>query len=102
MAKKKQEQEPAGEQLDLIDVTPENAKKIIPIARAYRKVVAERVELTNKETELKKKILDLVKESKLPRLPDGIIKFKCDGLTIIITPSDDKIKVKEDGEEKEE
>lgn len=98
--KEQAEQSAAGEQLDLIDVTPENLKKIIPVARAYRKVVKERVEFTNRETALKTDLLNLIKEAKLKRLPNGNIKFKCDGLTITVTPTDEKISIKEEKDKK--
>ena len=96
------EQSTAGEQLELIDVTPENLKKIIPVARAYRKVVKERVEFTNRETALKADLLNLVKEAKLKRLPNGKIRFKSEGLTITITPMDEKISIKEEKDKKNE
>jgi uncharacterized radical SAM superfamily Fe-S cluster-containing enzyme len=96
------EQSTAGEQLDLIDVTPENLKKIIPVARAYRKVVKERVEFTNRETALKADLLNLVKEAKLKRLANGKIRFKSEGLTITITPMDEKISIKEEKDKKNE
>lgn len=110
MTKKKREQEQdasevetsaSGEQLDLIDVTPENMKKMIPIARAYRKIVKDRVQFTNKETELKNKLLQAVKDANLKRLPDGRIRFRCDGLTVTVTPCDEKISVKEDKDKNE-
>lgn len=91
----------SGEQLELIDVTPENLKKIIPIARAYRKIVKDRVQFTNKETELKNKLLQLVKDAELKRLPDGKIRFKCDGLTVTVTPCDEKISIKENKDNNE-
>jgi len=89
-------QSKAGEQLDLIDVTPENLKKILPVAKAYRKIVKERVGLTNKETELKNKLLGMIKEANMRRLSDGKIRFKHDGLIITVTPCDEKISIKEE------
>lgn len=84
-----------GEQLDLIDVTPEELKNILPIVKAYRRVVKDRVELTNKETELKKKSLAAIKDAGLKRQEDGTIKVTIDGITIIVAPQDDKITIKE-------
>ncbi len=102
-----QSAEPAGEQRDLIDVAPENFKKMIPVAKAYRKTVKERVALTNKETELKQKLLQMVHEANLTRLSDGKVKFKCEGYVVTITPTDEKISIKEekkieDGPDEEE
>jgi len=88
-----------GEQLDLIDVGPENLKEIIPVARAYKKIISERVTLTAQEVKLKEKIKKFVHESGLKRLPDGSFKFKSDGVLITVTPQDEKVKVKEDAEE---
>ena len=100
--KERAEQSAAGEQLDLIDVAPENLKKIIPVARAYRKVVKERVEFTNRETALKNELLNLIKEAKLKSLSNGKIRFKSEGLTITVTPTDEKISIKEERDKKNE
>lgn len=83
-----------SQQLDLIDVTPKNQKKFLAAARAYKEAVTNRCEWTAEETKYKKKILELVKEAELARLPDGTIKFKVDGMTITITPTDEKVNVK--------
>ena len=84
-----------GEQLDLIDVNPENMTKIIPLARTYMGIVKKRVALTDQETNAKEALRAEVGAAKLKRLPGGSIKFRCDGLLITITPTDEKIKVKE-------
>lgn len=84
-----------GEQLDLLDVSPENLKQIIPVAKQYRKAVKRRMVALEEETKLKGQILDLVKDAKLSRLADGSIKFKCDGMLITVTPRDELVKVKE-------
>lgn len=97
MARKKQTMEPApGEQMDLLDVSPANLKQIIPVAKQYRKAVKRRMVALEEETKLKAQILDLVKEAKLSRLPDGTIKFKCDGMLITVTPRDELVKVKDE------
>jgi hypothetical protein len=85
----------SGEQLDLINVSPENMEKILPIAKAFRKVVKDRVRLTNKEIELRNELEQAVDEAKLQPLPDGKIKFKIDGLIITIEPTGRKVSVKE-------
>lgn len=97
MAKKneKTETKESSEQLDLIDVQPENAKAIIAEARVYKKFQAARLNALAKETEHKAKVLNLVKEAKLQPLNGGVIKFKYDGFEISITPRDELVKVKE-------
>jgi hypothetical protein len=96
MAKKnaKKEKQPK-EQLDLIDFRPANIKKIAESARRYRRLVADRQRLLNKEVEEKAKLKALIMENEPKRLSDGSIKFACDGMTISVTPQDEKIQVKE-------
>jgi len=107
MGRKKQKQEEegtvttGGEQLVLIDVGPENLRRITPIARRYRAAMKRRVQALAEEVEAKVKILELVKEAKLSRLQDGSIKFKCDGMTITVMPRDEKITVKEEKDDGE-
>jgi len=99
MAKKNESESTSGEQMDLIDVTPKELKRILPIAKEYRRVVKQRVKLTAKEVTLKGQILEEVKKAKLPRLDDGSVRFKCDGITISVTPRDELVKVKEADED---
>ena len=89
----------AGEQLDLIDVHPENAKEIIDCAKAYKRYVTDRLAVEKREVEQKQKLLALVRDANLQRLKDGTIRFKLDGFLITITPRDELIKVKEETEE---
>lgn len=88
----------SGEQLALIDVTPENLKAIKPIARRYRAAMQTRVDALKEEVEAKQQILALVKDAHLSRLEDGTIKFRCDGMVITVTPRDELVKVKEEDE----
>jgi hypothetical protein len=88
-----------GEQLTLIDVTPENLKEIAPVAKRYRAAVRRRMKAGEEETALKEELLSLVKESKAVRLQDGSIRFKCEGMTITITPRDELVRVKDNEEE---
>jgi len=97
MAKKKETT--AGEQLDLIDVAPENAKKIIAVARRYKEAQGQRIEALEREKTEKQKILDLVKEANLKRLDDGTITFKVDGMVIKVTPRDELVQVKDEAEQ---
>ena len=101
MAKKtKMEKEvEKGEQLDLIDVAPENAGQILEAVKIYKKYQAQRLKFLEKEVEAKQEILDLVHKSGLKRLDDGRIKFKCDNFVITVEPADEKIKIKEEGGE---
>lgn len=97
---KKQTMEPApGEQMDLIDVGPENLKQIKPIAKKYRQAVKERMAAGETEKDLKEQLLAMVKDANLKRLDDGTIRFKVDGMLITVTPRDELIRVKEDDDE---
>ena len=99
MAKKTEsEANASGEQLDLIDVSPKNAKPIIQAARIYKKHQTARIAALNKEIEQKQKILELVKEANLQPLEGGKIKFEYDGVTISIEPRDELVKVKDKAE----
>ena len=94
MAKKKSKGT-KGEQLDLIDLAPENAKAIVAAARIYKMRQKERLEALKMEIAEKQKVLALVRDAKLKPLPDGKIRFKYDGFTISVTPRDELIQVKE-------
>ena len=88
-------QDTSGEQMALIDVAPEHLTEIKPLANKYRAAVNRRMKALEEEMSLKQEILDLIKKENLSRLPDGSIKFKCDGMTITVTPRDELVKVKE-------
>jgi len=90
------------EQLQLIDVGPENLKEIAPIAREYRTTLKEKRKLLAKEVELKAKLHELIKVANLNRLPDGNIRFTCEGLLIIVKYRDELIQVKEQKEKTSE
>lgn len=99
MGKKRTEEPAVGEQLELIDVTPENLKKIKPVAKQYKAAQARRVKALDEEKALKAQIIQLVKEAKLKRLADGTIRFHCDGMLVTITPRDEVVRIKEDADE---
>jgi multidrug resistance efflux pump len=98
MAKNQKNESAAGEQLDLIEVAPENAKKIVAVARKYKSAQAERLAALEVEVAEKQNLLELVRQAKLP-LVDGKIKFKTDGYIITVTPRDELVKVKNEGEQ---
>lgn len=98
MAKSKKSKVSADEQLDLIDVKPKNSKEIIATARRYKATQAKRLSYLKDEIAEKQTLLELVKKEKLQPLEDGKIRFRCDGMVITITPRDELIKIKEDGD----
>lgn len=89
MTKKKKD----GEQLNLIDVAPENAKPIIEAARLYKGYQSERLAALKKEIEQKTLIIELVKKADLQTLAGGKIRFEYDDVLVTITPRDELVKV---------
>ena len=88
-----------GEQLDLIDITPEYAKPIKAAAKAYKRALLERVSILAEEVKCKKKVIDAVRAAKIKPNEEGIIEFRLDGVTIKITPRDELVSIKlEDSE----
>ena len=90
-----------GEQLDLIDVTPEIAKQLKRLGRTYQRYKRERIAALTKEVEYKTKLLGALRDSKVPKQADGSIKCRLDGMKITVTPRDDLVRVffdKDDGE----
>lgn len=95
MGKNKKETE-TGEQMDLIDVQPKNAKPIIAAARLYKKFQAARLTALDKEVAQKQKVLELVKAANLQPLDGGKIRFEYDSVTVSVTPRDELVKVKDE------
>jgi len=95
MAGKKKETKKSNEQLDLIDVAPENAKPMIEAGRLYKKAQKVRLKALAEEVKYKDKIRQLAKDANLQRLEDGVIRFTHDSVTICITPQDEKVTVKD-------
>ena len=91
--KKKSSKIETGEQMDLIDVAPKNAKEIVAVARRYQKYQAARVGALAQEIEQKTLLLELVKKADLQELRGGKIKFEVDGIRITITPRDELVQV---------
>jgi hypothetical protein len=90
------------EQLDLIDVAPENARAFKRVARKYKAAQTERLAWLKKEKEHKDKILELTKEAKLKPNANGVIRFRLDGIQITITPRNELVNVKDADDEVEE
>ncbi len=107
MAKKNQEQEQTEasaeqEQLDLIDVAPENAQEIIASVKRYKKAQTGRIALLNKEVEERQKLRALIDAANLQRLEDGSIRFRVDGFIITVKPRDELITVKDENDSGED
>lgn len=88
MAKKK-----AGEQLELIDVGPKDAKKLLAVALEYKEAQTERLTYLAEEKRLKVEFLDLVAKAKLQPLKNGVIRFSLKGNVITVTPRDELVQV---------
>jgi len=88
-----------GEQLELIDVAPENSKEIIAEAKKYKKWQTQRMQALEEETASKQRLLELMKKADVQKLEDGKMKISVDNYTITVTPRDELIKVKEKDEE---
>ena len=84
-----------GEQLPLIDVTPEGAGPIIAAARIYKKHLRARLAASKKEVEQKQVVLDLVRKENFTPLEGGVIRFEHEGVTICVTPRDELVQIKE-------
>ena len=93
MAKKKESEK--GEQLDLIDVTPDNAKELVKAAKLYKKYQAARIEAGVKEADQKAVVLELMKAANLQPLAGGKIKYEHDDFKITVTPRDELVQVNE-------
>lgn len=96
MAKKKNSKnKTTGDQLDLIDVQPENAKPIMRAARLYKKCQIARIAALDEEVAQKQRVLELIEAANLQPLEGGVIRFQCDGMTISVTPRDKLLRVKD-------
>jgi len=79
--------------MDLIDVGPLEMEEIATLATAYKKAQTQRIKSLREEIDCKNKIKELVEKAGLKRLPDGTIKFRCDGMLITLTPRDELVRV---------
>ncbi|HPR90420.1 MAG TPA: hypothetical protein PLD93_03185 [Synergistaceae bacterium] len=102
MAKKNEAQKQDNDgvtQDDLFNKAPENAKKILGLARKYKSAQLDRIAALEEELKFKEALLAEIKGADLSRMEDGKIKLHLDGYTITVTPRDELIRVKEDGDE---
>ena len=97
----KEAQKPDGEQMDLIDVLPENCKALVEAAKLYKKYLTVRLKALAKKVEQKQVILELVKAANIQPANGGKIKFKYQNVKINVTPSDYKVSVTVKGETEE-
>lgn len=95
MAKKTDAPEP-GEQLDLIETQPENAKAIQRVARAYKKAQRERMEALEEEIRQKEKLLAAIKEAEIVPDTDGNFSFRVGKMKIKVKHRDELVQVKEE------
>ena len=86
---------PTGQQMDLIDVGPENSKEIIQHARLYKAAQTKRIQALDEEIAEKQKLLELIRNAKLKPLEGGKVQFRCDGYIITVTPRDELVRIKE-------
>lgn len=91
---KKKNDSGAGEQIDLIDWKPKNAKEITKAAVEYKRIVSERQALTAEEVKAKAAIIKAVKESGARPDADGVITFQLEDIKIVIKPRDELVRVK--------
>ncbi len=78
----------------LIEVGPENLKKIAKETRIYRSLVDERLLILKKEVKQKNKVKELVRQAELQRLQDGRIQFEVDDEIVCLMPQDDLITIR--------
>lgn len=95
---KKTDDEP-GDQLMLMDIHTEEAKKILAKVKAYKKVQKVRMAALADETAKKQELLALVHGLEYKPNAEGIIKFGIEDTVIKVTPSKETISVKINAEE---
>ena len=84
-----------GEQINLFEVAPENAEEILEHAKRYKAIVAERQKILEQEVAEKQKLLEVIHNAELQRLKDGKIQFSAGEFQVTVTPTDEKISIKE-------
>lgn len=94
----------AGEQLDLLDVTPEYVKPIKAAARRYKKWQKERMSALANEIkardEIKAALHEIIQKDKtLKPDDDGTFRFSLGDMTVSLKPRDELVKVKFEDDE---
>ncbi len=90
-----QQQVTSGEQLDLIDVGPENLEKMRPVASRCKVAEKKRLKAVAEKKKGHREMVELVKEAKLLPNEKGNIEFVVDGLRVKVTPHDWSVSVVE-------
>lgn len=93
---------PEPEQLELIDVTPENARKIKSLIRRRDDANAEHLAFKQKADELDLQIMEEVKKTGAKPDNEGVWRVKVGDTTIEIAPGKAKLKIREKDNDKEE
>lgn len=86
MAKKETQTVGKGEQMDLIDVGPENIKAMRPVAAKGKNAEKRRAKAADDKKKAGEEMVELVKDAKLKPNANGLIQFVVDGLEVRVKP----------------
>ena len=86
-----------NEQMDLMNTGPDNSSEIAECAREYIRIDHIRESAAEAAKGQLQQLAVLIKDSGLTPIDDDKIVFTIDGITISVTPRDDSIKVKNEG-----
>lgn len=89
------------EQLDLIEVSPENQKTILRLARAYLEAKKECGIATENAKNKKNRLREAILEANLQPLEDGVIRVVCGEHMVEVVPRDEEVSVKSAPQPKE-
>lgn len=84
-----------GEQMDLLDVGPENLELMKPVARRCKVAEKKRAKAVDEKKKAEAEIVELVKDAKLKPNAQGNIEFVVDGLRVKVKPHEWKVTVSE-------
>lgn len=84
---------------ELIDVTPENCKEILSLAKQLQKIQAKRKSLSDDEKVTRHKLIEAVRDAGLQPMENGVFILKINGMTIMVTPKEENVKIQENGDE---
>ena len=88
-------------QSTLLDIEPANKAALLRVLDALAKASDERAWAKQCEDDAKEKLLALVNDADLQRLPDGSIVFTIDGTRVTIKPGKETVKLKPVGDANE-